>query len=695
MPKKVLHLTDEYFFDRDFPAAAVLDILRKAAFQLFGDDETAFTVDVTTLDGDFFPKLTINELERYFLIFKNVINSITLLEKAGARRSIVLYLNTAPNIHDLSFSITTNDTDEHDVMEVFVQNLLKQHSKAAKKTTKHIISQDFLFENDFIASELADFINELSDSFLEDTPFRIEIYTNYDEVLVLSGDDKASLNAQLELGEHRFITVHKQIVDGSSMCLMMHFSEMLPGFGYYALNAPSSIDLKHPKALIHRKLGIDTQSQKRLKAVMVRTSILQGVFPIDAKLDADQIADMVEMLGDRYMQSEELQVRYINADNSCYRYEERGIDAMCTLFRSSGAGSIFSSKRLGQKRQFVIGLQCQNVRHRMGFYYISLGNFADNKAMENLMLKSLKAKNEEAEKAASGVRPQLQGSFFFPTGIHADAFVEFLENFSKAFFPDDFLALRVNRTNGEKHFLYDEEYSELRAWIQKEEHEVIYLNKKTRTGCSVSVHLQFKHKDNSAPNGYYSIVTENDKNNLAVRTFIQENLRKNVQQTPDNEQDNLFAEKEKQEKNTVVESTSNEHFTINPIFKNTNYTTQKKCFIRLSNNDEMLFSALSEVLKSVGLEGVQSKGLEGVKVLDVLWQEINESELLILDISEKNTTAFYELGLAHTLGKEVILLVQDARELPFDFKKFKHIIYEKNEDGIERLKAELEAYLDS
>ncbi len=693
MPKKVLHLTDEYFFDRDFPAAAVLDILQKAAFQLFGNDETAFTVDVTTLDGDFFPKLTINELERYFLIFKNVINSITLLEKSAARRSIVLYLNTAPNIHDLSFSITTNSADDHDVMEIFVQNLLKQHTKAAKKTTKHTIREDFLFENNFTASELADFITELSGSFLEDTPFRIEIYTNYDEVLVLSGDDESTLRAQLELGEHRFLTVHKQVIDGSSMCLMMHFANALPSFGYYALNAPSSIDLKHPKALINRKLSIDTQNQKRLKGTMVKTSILQGIFRIDTKLDADQIADMIEMLGDRYMQNEELQVRYINADNSCYRYEERGIDAMSTLFRSSGAGSIFSSKRIGQKRQFVLGLQCQNVRHRMGFYYISLGNFADNKAMENLMLKSLQAKDETSEKSASGVRPQLQGSFFFPTNIQADAFVDFLENFSKTFFPDDFLALRVNRTNGEKHFLYDEEYSELGAWIQKEEHEVIYLNKKTKTGCSISVHLQFKHKDNSAPNGYYSIVTENDKSNLAVRTFIQENLRKNVQQTPDNEQDNLFSENKKNEKNAIIEPASNEEFTINPIFKNTNFTTQKKCFIRLSNDDEMLFDALCEVLNSVNLEGVKSKGLESVKVLDRLWQEINESELLILDISEKNTTAFYELGLAHTLGKEVILLVQDARELPFDFKKFKHIIYEKNEGGMERLKAELEAYL--
>jgi len=288
----------------------------------------------------------------------------------------------------------------------------------------------------------------------------------------------------------------------------------------------------------------------------------------------------------------------------------------------------------------------------------------------------------------------VQGSFFFPTNIHADAFVDFLENFSKAFFPDDFLALRVNRTNGEKHFLYDEEYSELRAWIQKEEHEVIYLNKKTKTGCSVSIHLQFKHKDNSAPNGYYSIVTENDKNNLAIRTFIQENLSKSVQQTTDNEQDNSFSENKKNEKNAIVEPAPNEHFTIHPIFKNTKFAIQKKCFIRLSNDDEMLFATLCEVLNSVNLEGIRSKSLEGVKALDALWQEINESELLILDISGKNTTAFYELGLAHTLGKEVILLVQDARELPFDFKKFKHIIYEKSEEGMKRLKAELEAYLD-
>jgi len=186
-------------------------------------------------------------------------------------------------------------------------------------------------------------------------------------------------------------------------------------------------------------------------------------------------------------------------------------------------------------------------------------------------------------------------------------------------------------------------------------------------------------------------VTENDKNNLAVRTFIQENLRKNVQQTPDSEQDSALPEKEK---NTIIDPVPNEHFTINPIFKNTNFTTQKKCFIRLSNDDEKLFAALCEVLNSVNLKGVKAKGLEGVKVLDALWQEINEAELLILDISEKNTTAFYELGLAHTLGKEVILLVQDARELPFDFKKFKHIIYEKNETGMERLKAELEAYLE-
>lgn len=36
---------------------------------------------------------------------------------------------------------------------------------------------------------------------------------------------------------------------------------------------------------------------------------------------------------------------------------------------------------------------------------------------------------------------------------------------------------------------------------------------------------------------------------------------------------------------------------------------------------------------------------------------------------------FYEVGYAHALGKRVILLTQDASDIPFDLKHYSHIIY--------------------
>ena len=37
---------------------------------------------------------------------------------------------------------------------------------------------------------------------------------------------------------------------------------------------------------------------------------------------------------------------------------------------------------------------------------------------------------------------------------------------------------------------------------------------------------------------------------------------------------------------------------------------------------------------------------------------------------------YYEVGYAHALGKEVILLTQRADDLPFDLRGFNHIVYE-------------------
>jgi hypothetical protein len=41
----------------------------------------------------------------------------------------------------------------------------------------------------------------------------------------------------------------------------------------------------------------------------------------------------------------------------------------------------------------------------------------------------------------------------------------------------------------------------------------------------------------------------------------------------------------------------------------------------------------------------------------------------------RNPKVFYETGYAHALNKKVILLTQNADEIPFDLKHYPHIVY--------------------
>lgn len=62
-------------------------------------------------------------------------------------------------------------------------------------------------------------------------------------------------------------------------------------------------------------------------------------------------------------------------------------------------------------------------------------------------------------------------------------------------------------------------------------------------------------------------------------------------------------------------------------------------------------------------------------IIDIVLTRIAKSDFLIADTTGKNPNVFYEIGYAHALGKKVILLAQNAKELPFDVRHWRHIIY--------------------
>jgi hypothetical protein len=62
-------------------------------------------------------------------------------------------------------------------------------------------------------------------------------------------------------------------------------------------------------------------------------------------------------------------------------------------------------------------------------------------------------------------------------------------------------------------------------------------------------------------------------------------------------------------------------------------------------------------------------------ITDQIWHGIRRCDVVVADISEHNPNVFYELGLAHGLGKEVVLITQTGEKAPFDISTARRITY--------------------
>lgn len=68
---------------------------------------------------------------------------------------------------------------------------------------------------------------------------------------------------------------------------------------------------------------------------------------------------------------------------------------------------------------------------------------------------------------------------------------------------------------------------------------------------------------------------------------------------------------------------------------------------------------------------------------------IARSKVVICDLTGRNANVFYEAGIAHTLGREVVLITQSADDVPFDLRHHRYIKYLGNSEGLVVLKEAL------
>lgn len=58
-------------------------------------------------------------------------------------------------------------------------------------------------------------------------------------------------------------------------------------------------------------------------------------------------------------------------------------------------------------------------------------------------------------------------------------------------------------------------------------------------------------------------------------------------------------------------------------------------------------------------------------ILKDIVQAIYDSDIIIANLTGLNPNVFYELGIAHTLNKKVIIITEDISTLPFDLKSYR------------------------
>jgi hypothetical protein len=75
--------------------------------------------------------------------------------------------------------------------------------------------------------------------------------------------------------------------------------------------------------------------------------------------------------------------------------------------------------------------------------------------------------------------------------------------------------------------------------------------------------------------------------------------------------------------------------------------------------------------------------------MDEVWENIRKSRVVLADLTGRNANVFYETGIAHALGKEVILMARELEDVPFDLRHLRCILYDDTLRGSQKLDAVL------
>ncbi len=76
-------------------------------------------------------------------------------------------------------------------------------------------------------------------------------------------------------------------------------------------------------------------------------------------------------------------------------------------------------------------------------------------------------------------------------------------------------------------------------------------------------------------------------------------------------------------------------------------------------------------------------------IMEEIWSAIAQASILIADCTHKNPNVFYEIGIAHAIGKPVILITQNSSDVPFDLQHRRYIQYAYTPPGMKKFETDI------
>ena len=76
-------------------------------------------------------------------------------------------------------------------------------------------------------------------------------------------------------------------------------------------------------------------------------------------------------------------------------------------------------------------------------------------------------------------------------------------------------------------------------------------------------------------------------------------------------------------------------------------------------------------------------------IMDDITRSIRKARLIIADLTGRNPNVFYEVGIAHALNKQVLLMTQSIEDVPFDLRHRRALVYEYSPRGCKKLEKDL------